>query len=106
MQGKRPVSSVLIFSLCIIANYINGKKRNGKKDKTKLKSKEKDLEELKQFDLNVKFGPCYNIKRLDRWNWSKKHGLNPPENIRELIIANEKETDYTESIWYCYRSLL
>lgn len=68
--------------------------------------KEKDLELLKQFDLNIKFGPCYNVKRLDRWLWAKSHNLNPPEDIKLLIETNQNSTEYTESIWYCYRSIL
>lgn len=68
--------------------------------------KEKDIEILKQFDLNIKFGPCYNVKRLDRWNWAKSRNLEPPEDVKQLIDLNQNDPDYTESIWYCYRSIL
>lgn len=69
-------------------------------------TKDNDLIILKQFDLNIKYGPCYNIKRLQRWNWANGHNLKPPEKVKQLVDANQNDTDYTESIWYCYRSIL
>jgi len=40
---------------------------------------------LKTFDMNADFGPCMGLTRLERWERAKKHGLNPPQDILQLI---------------------
>jgi hypothetical protein len=68
------------------------------------------------------------IKRLDRWEWAKRHGLEPPENVKQLIKENSNDSDFEErfvfqtylefysiysrfliifqSLWYRYRAML
>lgn len=61
-----------------------------------------DLEKLKQFDLDWRFGPCTGISRLQRWERAKVHGLNPPEEIKELLLQTPHDLDYTHSLWRDY----
>ena len=58
--------------------------------------REKEIQILKQFDLDYRFGPCYGIPRMERWNWAKSRNLEPPDNVRALIEAKPGDTDYTE----------
>ncbi|KAK5866621.1 hypothetical protein PBY51_020797 [Eleginops maclovinus] len=64
---------------------------------------EKELRTLRNFDLDWRFGPCIGISRLQRWERAKLHGLNPPEEIRELLLL-QTHTDpkYNLSLWRDY----
>ncbi|EFJ14760.1 hypothetical protein SELMODRAFT_445786 [Selaginella moellendorffii] len=47
---------------------------------------EDDVEEmLRQFDLDAKFGPCVGLSRIERWERAQRHGLCPPQNIRDVL---------------------
>ncbi|KAF3851844.1 hypothetical protein F7725_005199 [Dissostichus mawsoni] len=46
---------------------------------------EEELWTLRHFDLDWRFGPCTGISRLHRWERAELHGLDPPEEIRELL---------------------
>jgi hypothetical protein len=45
--------------------------------------------ELFQFDLLSKYGPCIGLTRLERFNRAKKLGLEPPEWMLEYITQEE-----------------
>ncbi|KTG11088.1 hypothetical protein cypCar_00009717 [Cyprinus carpio] len=110
-------------------------RRGGKRDKSpsppiaepeppQLSEREKDLEELKKFDLDWKFGPCtgafltlltnlyikikYNsvcvlgISRLQRWERAALHGLNPPQEIKDILLKESTDPEYTQSLWRDY----
>ncbi|XP_058496836.1 DNA polymerase delta subunit 4 [Solea solea] len=66
--------------------------------------REDELHKLRQFDLDWRFGPCTGISRLQRWERAKLHGLDPPEEIRELLLLPQTHTDpeYTLSLWREY----
>ncbi|GKD95128.1 DNA polymerase delta subunit 4, partial [Tanacetum coccineum] len=55
---------------------------------------------LRQFDMNMAYGTCVGMKRVDRWNRASSLGLNLPENIQRFLtsVANEVSTDST---WDC-----
>ena len=40
---------------------------------------------LRQFDMNMAYGPCLGITRLARWERAQKLGLNPPKEIENLL---------------------
>eukprot|EP00250_Pteridium_aquilinum_P004326 c14542_g1_i1 orf=92-475(+) len=45
-----------------------------------------DLEEtLRQFDMNMRYGPCLGMTRLERWERANKLGMNPPVQVKEII---------------------
>ncbi|ELU15284.1 hypothetical protein CAPTEDRAFT_193761 [Capitella teleta] len=55
----------------------------------------KDLEYLRQFDLDFQYGPCTGITRLERWQRAEKFGLNPPVAVRDLINSHCHDNQYT-----------
>ncbi|KAJ7547170.1 hypothetical protein O6H91_08G073200 [Diphasiastrum complanatum] len=56
-----------------------------------------DVEEvLKQFDLNMSYGPCLGISRLERWNRAHFLGKNPPFDIKGLL---ERAGGSSQSLW-------
>ncbi|XP_019939457.2 DNA polymerase delta subunit 4 [Paralichthys olivaceus] len=64
--------------------------------------REKELQKLKQFDLDWRFGPCTGIGRLQRWERAECHGLNPPEEIRDLLLQTDTDPEYNQSLWSEY----
>ena len=42
-------------------------------------------EQLRQFDLDMKFGPCIGVNRLQRWERASAMGLQPPPHLRDLL---------------------
>ncbi|KAL9672204.1 hypothetical protein QQ045_028454 [Rhodiola kirilowii] len=43
---------------------------------------------IRQFDLNMRYGPCIGMSRYDRWECAKKLGMNPPQNIESLLKSS------------------
>ncbi|KAJ8762712.1 hypothetical protein K2173_012204 [Erythroxylum novogranatense] len=40
---------------------------------------------LKQFDMNMAFGPCIGLTRLARWERAQRLRLNPPREVEGLL---------------------
>ncbi|XP_074551367.1 DNA polymerase delta subunit 4 isoform X2 [Halichoeres trimaculatus] len=66
------------------------------------KVRENELQQLRQFDLDWRFGPCTGISRLERWERAKLHNLNPPEEIRYLLLQTNTDPEYNKSLWSEY----
>ncbi|KAM7009578.1 LOW QUALITY PROTEIN: DNA polymerase delta subunit 4 [Tautogolabrus adspersus] len=64
--------------------------------------REEELQQLKQFDLDWRFGPCTGISRLQRWERAKLHGTNPPVEIRDLLLQTQNDLEYNQSLWSDY----
>ncbi|XP_076829958.1 DNA polymerase delta subunit 4 [Brachyhypopomus gauderio] len=67
-----------------------------------LSERETHLQELKNFDLDWRFGPCTGISRLQRWERAALHGLNPPQQIKDILLKETTDPDYIESLWHSY----
>lgn len=65
-------------------------------------TREKELQKLRQFDLDCRFGPCTGISRLQRWERAKLHDLKPPEEIRDLLLQTCTDPEYSQSLWSEY----
>nr|GEU86259.1 probable folate-biopterin transporter 7 [Tanacetum cinerariifolium] len=65
---------------------------------TLIEDRDANEEVLRQFDMNMAYGPCVGMKRMDRWQRASSLGLNPPEHIHRLLTsaANEFSAD---SLW-------
>ncbi|XP_061844373.1 DNA polymerase delta subunit 4 isoform X3 [Nerophis lumbriciformis] len=61
-----------------------------------------EQQKLQQFDLDWRFGPSTGISRLQRWERAKLHGLDPPEEIRDLLLQNQTDPEYNLSLWREY----
>jgi len=45
-----------------------------------------DVEEiLRQFDMNLAYGPCLGLSRLARWERARGIGLNPSQHVKDLL---------------------
>ncbi|KAG0278486.1 hypothetical protein BGZ95_003903 [Linnemannia exigua] len=48
---------------------------------------------LRQFDLTSKYGPCLNMTRLERWERALQLGLEPPMDIKDVLIKDATLND-------------
>lgn len=48
---------------------------------------------LRQFDMNMAYGPCLGMTRLARWDRAQRLGLNPPKEIENLLIKGKVQAD-------------
>ncbi|KAM5541369.1 hypothetical protein V8D89_004923 [Ganoderma adspersum] len=57
---------------------------------------------LRVFDLSYEYGPCVGVSRLDRWERAYALGLNPPPEVKEILITKEGTTDdqFSQSVFY------
>ncbi|KAL3502326.1 hypothetical protein ACH5RR_036775 [Cinchona calisaya] len=53
-------------------------------------------EVLRQFDMNMAYGPCLGMTRLARWERAKALGMNPPEDVGRLLEAGKVRA---ECLW-------
>ncbi|KAE9610675.1 putative DNA polymerase delta, subunit 4 [Lupinus albus] len=51
---------------------------------------------LRQFDMNMAYGPCVGMSRKERLERAQKLGLNPPIEIKKLL---ENEKVQSQSLW-------
>eukprot|EP00249_Psilotum_nudum_P010964 c22880_g1_i1 orf=144-482(+) len=49
---------------------------------------------LRQFDMDIRYGPCLGVTRLERWERAKRLSLQPPEDVKEVL-------DRVESVSSC-----
>ncbi|KAH7687125.1 DNA polymerase delta subunit 4 protein [Dioscorea alata] len=40
---------------------------------------------LRQFDMDMKYGPCLGLTRLERWNRAESMGLHPPLELGSIL---------------------
>lgn len=61
-----------------------------------MSTEDEDIEaELRIWDMDMKYGPCIGITRLERWERARKNGLSPPDRIRSFILSGAEEV----SLW-------
>ncbi|KAJ7982604.1 DNA polymerase delta subunit 4 [Quillaja saponaria] len=51
---------------------------------------------LRKFDMNMTYGPCLGLTRLERWERARNLGLNPPKEIEGLVSSGKVRT---ECLW-------
>ncbi|WCJ27742.1 polymerase delta 4 [Euphorbia peplus] len=56
----------------------------------------KDEQVLRQFDMNMAYGPCVGMTRLDRWERADRLGMKPPREIGCLLKEGKVNL---ESLW-------
>eukprot|EP00730_Choanoeca_flexa_P005094 TRINITY_DN11873_c0_g3_i1.p4 TRINITY_DN11873_c0_g3~~TRINITY_DN11873_c0_g3_i1.p4 ORF type:complete len:112 (+),score=13.99 TRINITY_DN11873_c0_g3_i1:3217-3552(+) len=61
---------------------------------------ENDLELLRQFDLDLKLGPCVGISRMERWQRAQNFGLGPSPKIKELLDNHLGDERYQQCLWH------
>jgi len=78
------------------------KKTRSSTDKKGDEQLSSDIEVLRDFDLQLDYGPCIGIARLERWDRAEKFGLNPPMQVRKIIEMNLNDDRYTQCVWNDY----
>ncbi|KAI0287341.1 DNA polymerase delta, subunit 4-domain-containing protein [Russula brevipes] len=48
---------------------------------------------LRIFDLSYEYGPCVGVTRMERWERAAALGLNPPPEVREILMTKEGDED-------------
>ncbi|CAB1328116.1 unnamed protein product, partial [Coregonus sp. 'balchen'] len=51
-----------------------------------LTARDKELQELRQFDLDWRYGPCTGISRLQRWERAAQHGDKELQELRQFDL--------------------
>ncbi|CAK9211452.1 unnamed protein product [Sphagnum troendelagicum] len=55
-------------------------------EKSKEAQDDDDVEEiLRQFDMNLAYGPCLGLSRLARWERARGIGLNPSQHVKDVL---------------------
>ncbi|EEF38401.1 DNA polymerase delta subunit 4 [Ricinus communis] len=57
---------------------------------------DKNEEVLRQFDMNMAYGPCLGMTRVGRWERAQRLGLNPPKQIEDLLKGGKVNS---ECLW-------
>ncbi|EPQ56102.1 hypothetical protein GLOTRDRAFT_74608 [Gloeophyllum trabeum ATCC 11539] len=57
---------------------------------------------LRVFDLSYEYGPCIGVTRLERWERAQALGLNPPPEVREILLTKQglEEDQFRETVFY------
>ncbi|XP_010941060.1 uncharacterized protein [Elaeis guineensis] len=64
-----------------------------------VQEQEKEAEErLRQFDMDMRYGPCLGLTRMERWDRAAAMGLNPPPEV-EAILLKCSSTAALECLW-------
>ncbi|KAF9351495.1 hypothetical protein BGX26_010509 [Mortierella sp. AD094] len=76
IPAQRPISETKAVSFILV----DGIHRND------LSLEEK---KLRQFDLASCYGPCLDLTRLERWERAFELGLDPPQDIKDLLLEQK-----------------
>ncbi|KAL5513407.1 hypothetical protein ACEPAH_3806 [Sanghuangporus vaninii] len=57
---------------------------------------------LRVFDTSYEYGPCIGMTRLQRWERAHALGLNPPPEVREILLSKQGlgEDEYRQCVFY------
>ncbi|CAN1765524.1 DNA polymerase delta subunit 4 [Linum perenne] len=57
---------------------------------------EKGEQMLREFDMNMSYGPCIGMTRSARWERAHRLGMNPSGEIKDLLDAGNVKA---QSVW-------
>ena len=55
---------------------------------------------LRNFDLEIRFGPCIGLSRLQRWRRAERWGLDPPAKVLELLELMDPADELQQCLWH------
>lgn len=57
---------------------------------------------LRVFDMSYEYGPCVGMSRLERWERAASFGLNPPDEVRHILLTREgvDKDEYSQCVLY------
>lgn len=55
---------------------------------------------LRVFDMDYEYGPCVGLSRLQRWERASAMGLNPPHEVKDILMTQEglSDTRYSQNV--------
>ncbi|KIJ55534.1 hypothetical protein M422DRAFT_24100 [Sphaerobolus stellatus SS14] len=57
------------------------------------KGQSKVYKMLRVFDNTYDYGPCVGLTRLERWERAEAMNLNPPPEVRDILLTEQGRTD-------------
>ncbi|GLJ17875.1 hypothetical protein SUGI_0312680 [Cryptomeria japonica] len=51
---------------------------------------------LKQFDLDMRYGPCLGLSRMERWQRAVQLGLSPSQDVKDLL---DRAGGMSDCVW-------
>ncbi|MQL98848.1 hypothetical protein Taro_031565 [Colocasia esculenta] len=45
---------------------------------------------LRQFDMDMRYGPCLGMSRMERWQRAARLGLHPPPEVADLLLRRQE----------------
>ncbi|ONK55730.1 uncharacterized protein A4U43_C10F410 [Asparagus officinalis] len=54
---------------------------------------------LRRFDMDIRYGPCIGLTRLERLERAKSMGLNPPQEIEQILLRAGNDGPGLECLW-------
>ncbi|KIK52340.1 hypothetical protein GYMLUDRAFT_180178 [Collybiopsis luxurians FD-317 M1] len=57
---------------------------------------------LRVFDLSYEYGPCFGVSRMERWERAEALGLNPPTEIRDILMTRQglEDPTYAQCVFF------
>lgn len=55
---------------------------------------------LRIWDLTGRFGPCSGMTRLERWERAERFGLDPPQEIKQILDDLPEGDPLHQNIWH------
>mmetsp|Transcript_37598 Transcript_37598/g.83723 ORF Transcript_37598/g.83723 Transcript_37598/m.83723 type:complete len:120 (-) Transcript_37598:806-1165(-) len=55
---------------------------------------------LRAFDLTSKYGPCTGLTRLERWQRAAKFGLEPPQEVYDILTRSNPQDTKQQCVWH------
>ncbi|KZV81731.1 DNA polymerase delta, subunit 4 [Exidia glandulosa HHB12029] len=73
-----------------------------KKSTIHSKSQNKIDHILRVFDNSHEYGPCVGLTRMQRWERAQNMGMDPPQEIRDILLTRQgaEETRYSQTCFY------
>ncbi|KAE9394652.1 hypothetical protein BT96DRAFT_1022437 [Gymnopus androsaceus JB14] len=81
---------------------VSARDTNGNLQLIHAKKENKIHDILRVFDLSYEYGPCYGISRIDRWERAEALGLNPPSEIRDILMTRQgiEDPKYAQCVFF------
>lgn len=84
---KKNTKTQTKISFSVSKQSITSQQKNTNDKRDKKTPTPNELEQLKQFDMDMKYGPFIGIRRMERFQRAKELQLDPPKNIKVILEA-------------------
>ncbi|KAG1774158.1 DNA polymerase delta, subunit 4-domain-containing protein [Suillus placidus] len=83
-------------------NYAHVREKTGHLEPIHAEGQNKIHQILRVFDMSYEYGPCVGMSRLERWERAASFGLNPPDEVRQILSTREgvEKDEYSQCVLY------